>query len=312
MAGFAPEVLALLKSLGLYAPMGIGEKFYVNGGADGVTAGIDAVGRGSKDRPFLTIAYALLSAVAGRNDYIYCWNTYNQDTAPIVVNVSMVHIIGIAKPGIHTAILTPSDDNPMFQAPIVGGGVSGVEIAGFCLGGGATNGCIDLLGGQYDWWIHHNTFGHEWAQAAQDGIRLTAASHLQALLIEDNIFLGASGPKGTITRYGIIAEVASAHVYQGVIRRNKVLRCPNGAISLLNDCREIIVEENKIGCASDAVAMAINLGATCSGCLIAHNEAQHGDAVMAQNPYHDQAAADENDWMCNQVGSVMKYPDEAM
>ena len=313
MAGFAPEVLALLNSLGLAAPMGIGEKFFVNGGADGITAGVNAAGRGSKDRPFLTIAYALTQCVANRNDYIFCWNTYNQDTAPIVVTVPYVHIIGLNKPGIGTLILTDAlaGDNPMFQCPVVGGGTSGVEIAGFCIGGGATHGCIEISAA-YDWWIHHCTFGHEWAQAPQDGIRIVALSHCQALLIEDNIFLGASGPKGTITQYGIVAPAATAHVYQGVIRRNKILRCTTGGIALLNDCREVIVDENKISCASDAVAMAIDLGVTTSGCQISHNEAQHGDAVMAQNPYRDQAVADANDWMCNQVGSVMKYPDEAM
>jgi len=315
MAGFAPEVLALLQSMGLVAPMGIGEKFYVNGGADGVTAGINAVGRGSKDRPVLTIAYALANlCVSGRDDYIYCFNTNNQDTAPITINISNVHIIGLAKPGGLNALELEDalvGDNPMFNIPVVAGGISGVEIAGFAIGGGATHGCIEMSAA-YDCWIHDCVFGHEWVQAPQDGIRVIAISHVQGLLIEDCLFLGATGPKGTITQYGIVAPAATAHLYQCYIRNNKFVRCTTGAIALLNDCREVIVEANKLGCASDAVAQAIDLAVTTSGCLIASNEAQHGDAVMAQNPYRDQAVADANDWMCNQVGSVMKYPDEAM
>lgn len=310
MAGFAPEVLALLQSMGLYAPMGIGEKFYVNGGADGVTAGIDAAGRGSKDRPFLTIAYALTQCVGGRNDYVYCWNTRNQDTAPIEIDfgLSHVHIIGLAMPGGAPLELEPADDNPMFHLnPSLGGSLPGIEIAGFNLGGGATHGCIEVEGMCNMLWIHDCTFGHLWVPAAQDGIWVVGLSNSQSVLIERNWFYGEK-----ITQFGISAPAATAHLAQGTIRDNYFIIVPTGAISLPGDCDQMVIEHNKIACGADVAGNAIDLGAFTHGCLVANNEAAHGStALMTAAPYRDTAPdADDNHWMSNQAQDQFVLPNE--
>ena len=319
MAGFAPEVLAKLTGLGLVAPMGIGKKFYVNGGADGLTHGNDVAGKGeSIATAFLSIAFALTQAVGGRNDYIFCFNTNHQDeaaTISIPEGLDYVHIIGLALPGGGPLELNTTGDYPVFLLnTLVGGPLNGVEIAGFNIGGGINHGCIELHGACNFAWIHHCSFGHAWVPAAQDGIRIESVSNSQGVLIEDNWFYGDSGlaAQGKLTRYGIGQIAGSAPLHGGAIRRNYLIRCPTGAINFAAQVWEMVVEDNKIGCGADLLGNGILLSPATASCLIAHNEAHFGNAVMANNPYSDQAGADLNDWMSNQVGSVMKYPDEAM
>ena len=308
MAGFAPEVLALLASIGLQAPMGIGEKFYVNGGADGVTAGIDAVGRGSKKRPFLSIAYALTHCVSGRHDYIYCWNTNHQDEAASIVIPSLmnnVHIIGIAMPGCSTLELNVTGDYPaiIVNPGVLLGPARGIEIAGFNISGGATSGCIELDGACDMVWIHHCTFGHAWGAGGQDGIRFNGVSPTASALIEDNWFYGFK-----LTRYGVYG----ISTFQGCIRKNNFVEVPTCAIALIGvPVDTMVVEGNLIACGADALGNAIDLGASTNGCLVARNEAAHGSGtLMTAAPYHDAQGGDENHWMSNQAHDQFVLPDE--
>ncbi|MBA7710940.1 hypothetical protein ES703_119890 [subsurface metagenome] len=284
----------------------IGNVWHVNGGADGVTAGADT-NLGTKSSPFLTIRHALDQCINNHDDYIICWNTYNQDTFPIVPDVDGVHIIGVSGPTGNLATLDASaGDTEVFT---LGGICEGIEIAGFQLAGGATHPAIQINSGSNSIWIHHNTFGHYWTGDAQDGI--SGGGSCFGSLIEDNWFYGKGGPNGTLSRYGI-ANLSGAWG-EWTIRNNFFVALPTQAIYLAapgTANHEFVIEHNIIGCPSDTDNIAIELGNVCHDCVVSDNKAQYGKVEMTNNPYGDAAA--DNHWMCNQVGSVMKYADEAM
>ncbi len=318
MAGFAPEVLSKLAGMGLQAPMGIGKKFFVNGGADGVTHGHNVAGKGeSIATAFLSITFALTQCVAGRNDYIFCFNVYNQDASPISIpsGLNMIHIIGLQLKGGSSLSLATTGDTPMFYLnTLVTGPLADLEIAGFNLGGGTTHGCIEIHGACDMLWIHDCVFGHAWLPLSQDGIRIASVSNSQGVIIEDNLFYGNSGlaAQGKLTRYGIGQIAGSAPLHGGAIRRNHFIKCPTGAINLAAQVWEMVIEDNKISCGTDALGNAITLSPSTASCLIARNRANRGQIIMTNNPYLDSAGAADNDWLSNYLGIVMHYPSVAV
>jgi len=321
-----PDVVALYNNLYLqlegvkmgssskqFARNQVGKVYFVNGGADGVTTGNNAANDGlTPANAFLTITYALTQCVAGRNDYIYCFNVYNQEPAyPIVVNVSHVHIIGAGNPDGHQALMVPVGNTAVFEIPLVGGGITGIEIAGFNIGGGAAHGCIEVDGAAYGLWIHNCSFGHAYAGGGQDGIWYIANSCCQSNIVEDCWFWGNLDGQGLLTQFGITAPAATAHLRQCTIRNNYFSKLPNGAISLLGDVDNCVIAHNLIGVGTDALGDGIDIGAFATGNLIAHNSAMRGRAAAAstQNPFQDIGVANnDNDWVCNQHNITMVEP----
>ena len=315
--GFAPAVLFNLNSpkqgVGGGLPHGsfggpVGNVFYVNGGADGVTAGINAPGRGTKDRPFLTMAYARGQCINDHDDYIIVWNCYNQDVFPFTVNLDSLHIIGVAGPnGGWPALDAAAGNTAVFIIA-----AQNVEIAGFNLSGGAAHGAIEFASGANMAWIHHCTFGHYWFGPSQDGITSPiGGGSVWSVVVEDCWFYGNSGPCGKLTRYGIFnADVA----WGGwTIRKNYFLGVPTGAIILggTGAAHEIVIDHNCIGCGADGLGNAITLDAQSNGCVVQDNEAAHGSAaLMTAAPYSDVLAGDENHWVSNQAQDQMVLPNE--
>jgi len=309
----SPDVVALYNNLWqqlegakMGAINGKGSIFFVNGGADGVTAGIDTNDGLTPANAFLTIAHALTLVTNDNDDFIYCFNVYNQDTFPIALDNTMdsVHIIGIAGPNGawpmldasagNTAVFTVANEN--------------CEIAGFNLAGGAAHGAIEIGSGANMAWIHNCTFGHYWSGACQDGI--TGGGSVFSVIIEDCWFFGTDAKNGTLTRCGILSGVGASWG-QWTIRNNFFNGLPTGAIDLgvtldSTAIHDFVIEHNIIGC-EDTDNIAINLGAVCHYAIVSDNKAQNGKAVMGNNPYGD--AATDNHWMCNQEGIVMVYPD---
>jgi len=293
----------------------IGNIFYVNGGADGVTTG-DNGNQGTKSKPFLTITYALTQCIENHDDYIICSNVHNQEPAwPVVVNVSHVHIIGLTNPDGHQAELEPPGapaDTACFRIPLRAGGISGIEIAGFNLGAGATHGCIEVDGAAYGLWIHNCVFGHAWNSGGQDGIWFIAMSCCQSCIVENCSFYGVEDGQGLLTQFGISAPADTAHLRQCIIRNNYFSKLTSGAISLLGDVDNCVICDNHIGMGVNAVGHGIDIGAFATGNLIAHNEAGRGANCVATctfNPFQDLGAADEdNDWMSNQWCKTMTEP----
>jgi len=313
MAGFAPEVLAKLAAMGLYAPMGMGEKFFVNGfygdnDHDGKTF----------QTPFKTIAHALDQCVDERGDYIFCFNVYQQETFPIHVDVVSVHIIGIAGPDGQWPLMVPTANTAIFNFPVSQGW--NAEIAGFSLGAGAAHGCIELQGDNSMVWIHNCSFGHLWAVAGQDGVRYINGATTHGGIVEDCWFYGnAESAPGKLTRCGIICH--HGWVTQATFRNNYFSKVPGmsaiesgeagavGGALYLQWADQCAIIHNKIGIADDtASGNGIYLNAGCNACLVAENEANRGIATDAKIPFVDKAAGDHNDWMCNQVGKANQDP----
>jgi len=311
-----PDVVALYNNLyqklegaKMGAHNGKGTIFFVNGGADGVTAGLDTNDGLTPANAFLTIAHALTLVTNDNDDFIYCFNVYNQDVFPIVLDNTMdsVHIIGLAGP----TGAWPTLDGWTGNTAVFTVGNENCEIAGFMLGGGAAHAAIEIASGANGLWVHNCTFGHFWCGAGQDGIG--GGGSVFSVLIEDNWFYGSDGPNGTLARCGIISGVGASWG-EWTIRNNFFDGLPGGAIDLgvtlaTTAIHEFVIEHNIIGC-EDTDNLAINLGAVAHYCIVSDNKAGYGKAVMTENPYGDAAA--DNHWMCNQVGIVLKFPDVAM
>jgi hypothetical protein len=308
-----PDVVALYNNLyhrlegaRMNARQGKGNIYFVNGGADGVTAGLDTNNGLTPATPFLTIAHAISQCVDRNDDFIYCWNTYNQDTFPITLTLSKVHIIGIASPNGQMPALEGQGDNA--AAFTFGIGVEGCEIAGFNMSAGAAHACIEFVGGNNQTWIHNCTFGHYWFGGGQDGI-LFAASNV-GVIIEDNWFYGEKGPVGKLTRYGIVNLTGS--LYQSTIRNNTFVMVNDGAIWMGGTNGEVDIVHNLIALGQDDQAgRAILLGPACTGFLVAQNEAGFGPtAFVTFAPYHDMAGGTANHWMSNQAQDQWVFADE--
>jgi len=312
-----PDVVALynylylkLEGAKMGAQQAMGSVFYVNGGTDGVTAGLDTDDGLTPATAFLTILHALGECTNGANDYIFCWNVYNQDAFPIAITggntMDSVHIIGISEPNSLNLMDASVGDTAVFIV-----GAENVEIAGFSLAGGATHGAIELLSGANMPWIHHCTFGHYWAGVGQDGISNSLGGAVWNLVVENCWFYGSSGPCGKLSRYGISNGVQSWGGF--TIRNNYFLGIPTCAIILGNPgaAHEGVIDHNCIGCGADALGNAIILEAQSNGCLVQGNEAAHGSAaLMTAAPYSDTQAGDENHWVSNQAQDQMVLPNE--
>ena len=192
-----PDVVALYNNLYLqlegvkmgssskqFARNNKGTVYFVNGGWDGLTTGDNANSGRTPALAFLTMEYAIAQCTPENDDYIYCFNVHNQETAwPIVVNVARVHIIGVAGPDGHVNELQPPGATACFNIPLVGGGLNDIEIAGFNIGAGAAHGCIEVDGAAQGLWIHNCCFGHAWNCGGQDGIWFIANSLCQNVIV---------------------------------------------------------------------------------------------------------------------------------
>jgi len=311
-----PDVVALYNNLyqnleGAKMGLGKGRKgnvFFVNGGADGVTTGLDTNSGKTPALAFLTIAHAIaLCTVNDNDDFIYCFNVYNQDAFPITITGDSIHIIGLAGPdGSWPQMDANADAEAVFYLP---SGIENCEIAGFSLGAGAAHGCIELAIGNNMTWIHNCTFGHEWVGGGQDGVRLVTGT-TDNVLVEDCWFYGNCAPGGKLTRSGVISlgTTATRHC---TIRNNYFVRLPGPAIHILgNTAWENSIIHNIIGRGADAQGNAITLNANCEGCLVSGNEAAFGPTAEAglTAPYLDQAGGTANDWCSNQSQEIMKIP----
>jgi len=319
-----PDVVALynylyqkLEGAKLFAPQGMGNVYFVNGGADGVTVGSNANNGKTPATAFLTIAYAISQCVNNNNDYIFCFNVYAQEVFPITLNLDCLHIIGLDAPDGNYYTLDAANslggavDDAVFT--FAGGLAQNCEIAGFMLEGGATHAAIELVSGANQTWIHNCTFGHYWCVAGQDGISNTpgVGGSVWNLVVENCWFYGSSGPCGKLSRYGIFNGAQSWGGF--TIRNNYFLGVPTGAIILggTGAAHEGVIDHNCIGCGADALGNAITLDAQSNGCLVQSNEAAHGSAaLMTAAPYSDVLAADENHWASNQAQDQMVLPNE--
>ena len=291
-------------------PIGTGNVFWVS-----ALLGADTNVGTRPDQPFATITYALTQCVANNNDYIIVIDDY-QEAATVTVNITRTHIIGLGN------FLRPNSNHPYVVLnatgawPIftVGTEASNCEIAGFSLGGGPANAGIENVAGTpTGLHIHDCVFGHSLcADTPQDGILID--NNAIDIRIENCIFLGAPGGKGTLTRDGIRWDCAAGDPLNGNIEKNQFKALPGIGINFVavtNAAGGITIKDNVLSCGADVQGSAITLAATTRGFIVEGNKALYGPATaaMANNPYLDNTiVAPFNAWMNNYKGNALIDP----
>jgi hypothetical protein len=302
-------IYALLASWGAWlgGPIGAGRIFFV----DGINGNNGNIGT-DPNFPWLTITYALTQCVNDRNDYIIVLDHWQE---VVNINVTRVHIIGLSnflRPNSNHSFvqMNAAADTAIFTISALS---NNCEIAGFSFGGGATHAGIENAGGTpMGLHIHDCVFGHSFAGGTpRDGILI--GLNATNIRIEDCVFLGAPGGKGTLTRDGI-RWAGAGDPLNGYIGENEFKALPGVGInfvSVANATGGITIKDNIFSCESDKQGAAITLAPTTRGFLVSGNKALYGPttAAMANNPYLDQTTvAPFNAWMANYKGNVLIDP----
>lgn len=248
---------------------GAGKVFFVD-----KTYGSDGHDGDNPARPLYSIAHALSLCVSGRNDYILVLDAWQQDTFPISVNKSRVHIIGVGTDGGYPG-MAPPGDTAIFTIDAVA-----VEIARLSLGAGVSHGAIEFSGANGYGAIHDCWFGE--AGAGLYGIYIPGIVDAAEELIQ-NCRFGAA-----ITSDGIrIAHNATRSVIRDCLFR------PLGiGINVTAHMTLGWILSNRFVCSSVLAGTAITLTNT-DGIFIDDNRAQIGKTVMGVIPYVDGGA---NHW----------------
>lgn len=302
-------ITSLWPGMWLGIPIGAGNVFWVDG-FNGNNANVGT----RPDQPFLTITYALTQCIADHNDYIMVLDAW-QEPAAVDVNITRVHIIGLGNylrsNSNHPFVaLNAAADHAIFTVTALS---NNCEIAGFNLGGGATHAGIENAGGTpMGLHIHDCVFGHSFAGGTpQDGIRIEV--NATNIRIENCIFLGVPGGKGTLTRDGI-RWLCGGDPLNGNIENNQFKALPGIGINfaqVADATGGITIKDNVFSCGADTQGDAITLQATTRGFIVVGNKALYGSATaaMVNNPYLDNTiVAPFNAWMCNYKGNALIDP----
>jgi len=283
--------------LGSDSPLGLrtdtrGSVFYVDSGharANDANTGTDP------DAPLMTITRALVRCTTNANDFILVRQLTNAlETFPINITKNRVHLLSTfyryghgpeIRPVADTAGITLNADN--------------VEIAGFEISGGNTNGCI--ASGTLATWgadIHHCRFAFQ-ALTPQDGIRMDGAVDKPHWTIHDNWF----GDK--IVRDGIRIDQNStrSEIWGNHFRQGAASGVGINLVTLCTDIYAIHDNVFRVVGATQGDAITCNINST--NCMFFGNQAMCLGANPAQNPYIDLGT---NDWGVNWAGDVVIYP----
>ena len=291
-------------------PIGTGNVYWVDS--------VNGVVGNSGIRPDLavpSITEALTLCANDNNDYIMVIENW-QEAATITVNVTRVHIIGLSnyfrKNSNHpfVALNSVTNDFPIFTVSALS---NNCEIAGFAIGGGATEAGIENVAGTpMGLHIHDCVFGHSFSgNTPQDGIRISV--NATNIRIEHCVFLGAPGGKGLITRDGIHWECGGDPL-NGDIENNQFNGLPGVGINfaqVADATGGITIKDNVIVCGADTLGDAITLAAVTRGFMVVGNKALYGKATagMVNNPYLDSTiVAPFNSWMANYKGNALVDP----
>ncbi|MDD5510526.1 MAG: hypothetical protein PHI12_06945 [Dehalococcoidales bacterium] len=251
--------------------------------------------------PLRTFAAALAKCVAGRGDYIYVIDAW-QDAWPVLINKTRVHIIGMSvNPSNPFVSLNAPADTAIFTLQAES---NDAEIAGFNFGGGATHAGIENVGGTpMGVYIHDCQFGHIFAgNTPQDGIRI--GLNATALRIEKCTFLGTT--PGTITRDGIRFAGAGNSI-NGAIVNCLFNELPGVGINGVSNMSGFEILNNRFGYPVDNAGAAITLAANCHFNVITGNNANVGKAVAGGVLAYVDGAAD-NHWTNNYKALTAQLP----
>ena len=266
----------------------IGDIFFVD-----AFAGLNTYDGLSRSSPVQTIAYALDQCVDDHDDYIICMDTWQQDTFPINVNKSRVHILGAGHWGGMYPRMAPTEDTAIFTISTKGY----IEIGNFSLGAGATHASIEFISATSEGrsWLHDVWFGH--TETGQDGIKSTIGESPEHL-IERCVF------GKLLTRDGIRLEAVSTRT---IIRENLFRLVPGVGIDVVAINTDLgAILDNRFSLEAQAAqGAAITIAAGAVGCMVDGNKAMEAGAATTNNPYEDAGACD---WGVNWRGNVVTYP----
>lgn len=271
-----------------------GDVIYVDGNGPDTNSGL------RPDRPVASFLRALSLCTNDRNDTIVVLDYWAAATEewPIVVDKSMVSIIGVPLAGAMWPQINPVGDFAGFSIT-----AAGVEICNLSVNGGAGHGAIEIAAAIWGSEIHHCWFGE--MGTAQDGIRGVApfdAIYLKvwgcrfgAGLTRDGVRLDHNATRGMIGAPGL-----ESNWFRGI---------PGIAINVVNQFSQGGIFDNRISMPADTAGDAITLAAGAVGIHVDGNSASFGETAAAHNnPYLDNNAADLNTWGMNYWNNTLTVP----
>ena len=268
---------------------GAGKVVYVDG-----IAGADPNPPDDPAKPLKTIAYALGLCRNDKDDYIIVLDCWQQDTFPIAVDKSRVHIIGLDVGNGKYPRMAPTGDTAIF----VVGEKGYFEIAGFSLGAGAAHGCIEVKTGVTEARGKLHSLWLGWTESGQDGILVPDNTDAPELEIA-GCFFGK-----LLTRDGVRYAGNST---RGVARNNVFRRVGGKGINMLKNGSDIgAILDNVFSIPDAAAGEAISAAAGAGAALIAGNRAGNLKTDPANNPYVD--VTPSNDWVANHAGNTLTFP----
>ncbi len=279
--------------------------------------GNGATGRDGTDPnyPLSTLTEAYGKCTSGNGDYIFVLDGYDNDTTTITIAKTNLHIIGLSN-GNHAAPFPWLLFNSGAASPFTlqGGNSANVEIAGFTLGGNASNACITTAtGGSTELvygHIHHCGFAAtgDAAFVAQDGILEAASTGLDYTLIEDCVF----GKQ--LTRDGI----RFLNFYGGLIRNNIFRMTSYMGVRQLGTGGATTGTPDIIGNKFFQKTPALDKGSSIyitnsgGGFIDDNHTAENADGACDNNPYVDlsngTADTTTNAWGVNWAGYAVAVP----
>ena len=272
-----------------------GNIYYIDGTGPDTQSGL------TPDDPLASFSAALALCVNDQNDTIVVldyWNAATEAAWPIVVNKSMVHIIGVPGQGAIWPQVNPTGDFAAFNVT-----AAMVEICNLGVIGGATHGAIEIGAAIWGTEIHHCSFGE--VGGAQDGIRVVVPNDAAYLKVWACRF-GA-----LLTRSGVRIDHNATRGMIGVpgVECNRFYGLAGPAIHATIDFAEGGIYDNRIKMGADTQGLAITLDATVVGGVhVDGNSANFGDTVCINNPYLDSAVAVSNHWGLNYWGTAPTMP----
>ena len=279
---FSTQVLGAIKA----GTTGVGTVYFVHGfNGDDTNDGL------TRDKPFLTIRHALDQCVADHDDYIMVLDCWQQETFPISIDVSRVHIIGVDKENGKLPRMNAPTDTAIFTLD-----ADYCEIANLSLNGGVGHAAIEIgslvgdAGGRGA--IRGCWFGV--TGAGLYGIYVPATFDAPEMLIEKcrfGIGLTSDGIQvaGNMTR----SVIKKCLFRAGAIGINVPSHMNNGWIL-----------SNRFVCSSVLAGTAITLTNTDS-IFVDDNRAQIGKTAMGVIPYVDGGT---NHWGVNYQDIVAVLP----
>ena len=304
---YGAEYLAIC-GLSKYFPVMNAESsvFFVNTSGKGGNDSAANQGQ-TPDTPLLTITKALSYCTSDKNDYIFVIDYYQPtgEVWPISITKKLIHIIGISGVAAPYPWVQPTGSTPAFVFAS-GYDTNGCEIAGFELGAGSNDACIETWNsGNWNIHIHDCGFGTILGMTGAYGISINGrtsgyAGEFLNWLIENNRF----GTKLTAAGIEIPSTYVGPNTCKGTIIRNNHFHVNTGDRGInvsfaTADFADGGIFNNTFECDGDAAdGEAVYFASGAKG-SVHGNAAWTDDGVIpANNPFYD-AGTTNMSWGAN-------------